>query len=85
MSLSGALNIGTAVESTVVDVYRALASELRWTRPPLHGPAKPGEQRRSGVDPSAARAALGWEARVQAAEGLERTARWFQVAAAGVA
>jgi UDP-glucose 4-epimerase len=38
-----------------------------------HAPAKPGEQRRSLLDPSRARRLLGWSPRVTLDEGLRRT------------
>jgi UDP-glucose 4-epimerase len=74
----GALNIGTGREATVVEVCGLLARELGFQRPPIHAAAKPGEQRRSSIDPSAARTALGWEPRVELAAGLAQTARWFR-------
>ena len=74
----GALNIGTGVESTVLDLLRHLAAELPSAPPPRHGPAKPGEQRRSVIEASAARAALGWAPTVALAEGLAQTMRWFR-------
>ena len=72
-SWTGACNIGTGTETTVVglaDALRALGDapfELS------HAPERPGEVVRSAVDPSLAREVLGWEARVGLAEGLERT------------
>jgi UDP-glucose 4-epimerase len=74
----GALNVGTGVETTVVQLFEAMAAELGWTQAPVFGPAKPGEQRRSCVDPSAAGAALGWSPTVGVARGLQQTARWFR-------
>jgi UDP-glucose 4-epimerase len=38
-------------------------------------PQRPGEVKRSALDPSAARRALGWGAEVALADGLERTMR----------
>src|SRR5215207_8998345 len=71
---TGACNIGTGTETTVVELAHALRAlgggapfELE------HAPERPGEVARSAVDPSLAREALGWEARVALPEGLERT------------
>jgi UDP-glucose 4-epimerase len=75
--VSGALNVGTGVETNVVEIARELARALGLSQPPKHGPAAPGEQRRSVVDPAAIGAALGWRPSVQLAGGLSRTARWF--------
>jgi UDP-glucose 4-epimerase len=70
----GACNIGTGVETTVVDLAAALR-DLDGSHPfeLEHAPERPGEIHRSAVDPSLARDALGWEARVQLADGLRRT------------
>ena len=38
-------------------------------------PERPGEVKRSVLDPRAAREALGWRAEVSLSEGLERTMR----------
>jgi UDP-glucose 4-epimerase len=77
-AFDGALNVGTGVESTVVDVHRAIAAELGFTPPAKFGPGKAGEQRRSCVDPSAAAGAIGWRPRIALTEGLAQTARWFR-------
>jgi UDP-glucose 4-epimerase len=70
----GACNIGTGAETTVIELAAALR-ELEPGRPfeLEHAPERPGEVLRSAVDPSLAREALGWEARVDLAEGLRRT------------
>jgi UDP-glucose 4-epimerase len=73
----GALNVGTARETTVVDLSAALARHAGYGRQIQHGPAKAGEQRRSVVDPAAAAAALGWRPEVGLDRGLEETAAWF--------
>jgi UDP-glucose 4-epimerase len=43
-----------------------------------HGPAKPGEQRRSVVDAGRAAAVYGWRPEVPLAEGLRRTVEFFR-------
>ncbi len=77
---TGALNIGTGTETTVVDLARQLARHAGVEPRFSHGAAKPGEQRRSSVDPTAARRALGWSPEVALGEGLARTARFFREA-----
>ena len=44
----------------------------------MHGPAKPGEQRRSALDNTRAQDLLGWKPRVGLVEGLARTAAAFR-------
>ena len=71
-------NVGTGVETTVVDLYRHLAAALGIDRPAGHGPAKPGEQRRSAIDAAKLRRELGLPEPLPLAEGLRRTADWFR-------
>ena len=75
---TGALNIGTGVETTVVDLAQSLARHAGVAPRFANGPAKPGEQRRSCVDPAAARLSLAWEPRVALDAGLAETARSFR-------
>jgi len=74
----GALNVGTGVETDVNLLYRILADAAGVAAEPRHGPAKPGEQLRSCVDPSAAGRALGWRPQVGIEDGLRRTLEWFR-------
>jgi len=74
----GALNVGTGVETGVVELYGHLARAAGVSRPPEHAPARLGEQRRSCVDPAAAGKALGWKPQVALADGLARTLEWFR-------
>jgi UDP-glucose 4-epimerase len=71
------LNIGTGVETSVtalVTHLQALAGRpLRFH----HGPAKPGEQRRSALDATRARQVLGWQPTVDMRTGLAQTLAWF--------
>ncbi len=74
----GALNVGTGVETDVNRLYQLLAQAAGVEAPPQHGPAKPGEQRRSCLDPSAAASLLGWRPSLGLEEGLARTLAWFR-------
>lgn len=69
-------NVGTGVETSVVELYRHLTSALGSSIEPAFGPGKPGEQRRSSIDPTLGRRELGLVEPVPLGEGLERTARW---------
>jgi UDP-glucose 4-epimerase len=64
---SGAFNVGTGVETSVLDLARALGLEAHTA------PARPGEVERSCLDPSLIAERLGWRARVALREGLDRT------------
>ena len=74
----GPLNVGTGVETDVVELYGHLARAAGVARPPVHEAARLGEQRRSCIDPSAAATAIGWRPTVPLAEGLARTFEWFK-------
>jgi UDP-glucose 4-epimerase len=74
----GALNVGTGRETNVVEIAQGLARHAGFTRPVTHGPGKPGEQRRSALDASAAREALGWSPRMDLDEGLALTVQSFR-------
>jgi UDP-glucose 4-epimerase len=67
--VTGAYNIGTGQETTVLELVERLELE------PTFEPERPGEILRSCLDASAAREALGWEARTALDDGLQRTLR----------
>jgi UDP-glucose 4-epimerase len=77
-AVTGALNIGTGVETTVADLARDLAQHAGVAPRFVNGPPKPGEQRRSSVYPAAAKMALAWEPRTSLDRGLAETARSFR-------
>ncbi len=70
---TGSFNIGTGVETSVLDLVSALAEHADGAFEPEMAPARPGEVLRSVLDTARARGELGWEARVGLSEGLERT------------
>jgi UDP-glucose 4-epimerase len=78
---AGAFNIGTGRETDILTIYLKLHELLGSPLGPEHGPAKPGEQRRSVLDSTLARSGLGWQPRVSLAQGLAQTAAAFREAA----
>jgi UDP-glucose 4-epimerase len=72
------LNVGTGIETSVSDLvrlFREIAGmDVRWR----HGPPRPGEQRRSVLDASLAKRALGWQATTTLGAGLGFTFQWFR-------
>lgn len=72
---SGAYNIGTSIETSVAQLYEVLMDISDEYLPPGHGPAKPGEQLRSSVNPARAGRILGWRPEVKLTAGLEETLR----------
>ncbi len=65
----GPYNVGTGQETCLLDLVEQLGLEAGFE------PERPGEVKRSVLDPNAARAVLGWRAEVTLADGLERTMR----------
>ena len=76
--VAGAVNVATGVATSVNDLYRRLAGLAGAARPPEHRPPRPGEQRRSVLDPSRAKARLGWTPATPLDAGLAKTLAWFR-------
>jgi len=74
----GVFNVGTGVETSVLELYREIVAATGIDREPEHVDARLGELQRSVLDPSAAERALGWRAGTPLAEGLARTWNWVQ-------
>jgi UDP-glucose 4-epimerase len=74
---SGAYNIGTGVETSVNELYELMRGISGRELPANHGPAKPGEQLRSSIDPTRAGRILGWRPEVKLDAGLEETLSFF--------
>jgi UDP-glucose 4-epimerase len=72
-TVSGALNVGTGVQTSVVDIVEALAPHAPGDFVAEHHEARPGEVQHIALDASRAKAELGWEAQVGLDAGLERT------------
>ncbi|MEA3510429.1 MAG: GDP-mannose 4,6-dehydratase [Actinomycetota bacterium] len=72
------LNIGTSVETTVVDLYDKMARIVGSSVRPNHAAARAGEQRRSALEAKAAKEALGWEPWTSLDDGLAQTIDWFR-------
>lgn len=74
----GVYNVGTGVETDVVAIYKHLAAAAGVGADPQHGPAKPGEQRRSVISYVKIEKELGWAPKFSLAEGLGKTVEWFR-------
>jgi UDP-glucose 4-epimerase len=80
---SGPVNVGTGVETDVNTLAGLVRSAAASTSRVEHGPAKPGEQRRSVIDAGRAATVYGWRPEVTLAEGLGRTVEFFRARVAG--
>ncbi len=73
----GAINIGTGMETDVNALYLQLAKASGTERSAVHAAAKPGEQRRSCIDPQLAQNILGWKPEIRISDGIAKTFRYF--------
>jgi UDP-glucose 4-epimerase len=74
----GGVNLGTGIETDVNTIFRLLVRLCDSSAPERHGPAKPGEQRRSVIDNALAGRVLGWEPQVSLEGGLRQTVDFFR-------
>lgn len=74
----GPINIGTSMETDVNQLFQHLRTLTRSSLPEMHGPAKPGEQRRSVLAWNRAREVLGWRPEIGLEEGLRHTVEFFR-------
>jgi UDP-glucose 4-epimerase len=72
-----AFNIGTGVETSVVQLAELLQRGAGRSVPLQHAPARPGEQLRSSVSIEKAGRELGWKPALGLEEGLRRTYEFF--------
>jgi UDP-glucose 4-epimerase len=72
------INVGTGVETSVEELYRAMAEVCGVDEEPAYEPERPGEVRRSSLDISKAKRVLGWEPVTSLSEGLRLTIGSFQ-------
>jgi UDP-glucose 4-epimerase len=76
----GPYNIGTGIETKVVDLFHQLQNAYGSSLPEVFGPARPGEQRRSALDNTKAQVELDWRPQVHLTEGLQKTVAWYRQA-----
>lgn len=74
----GAVNIGTGVETDVVELHARLRRLIGREVLPEHAPAKDGEVRRSVLACERARRVLGWAPSISLDEGLAATVDFFR-------
>ncbi|MET8978890.1 NAD-dependent epimerase/dehydratase family protein [Streptomyces sp. NPDC004539] len=67
---TGLINVGTGVETSVLDIHAALAKSLDRDAAPVHEPALPGEVRRICLAVGRAERELGWRPRMSLEDGI---------------
>ena len=76
--VTGPVNIGTGVETSVNATCDALRAAAGASADAVHAPARPGEQRRSCLSPRLAERVLGWRPTVPLGDGLIQTLDHFR-------
>ncbi len=71
-------NVGTGVETSVLELAQVLQRVAGATTAVQHAPARPGEQRRSCISPAKAAAVLGWTPTQSLEDGLRATYEFFR-------
>lgn len=71
-------NVGTGIETDVNEIFQLINVASGANVPENHGPAKPGEQRRSVLSFEKARKHLGWEPQTNLKQGIEQTVTFFR-------
>ena len=74
---AGTFNVGTARETSVLELLDVLQREAGVEAQPELRPLRPGELDRSALDSTAIREALGWRPEIAVEQGLPQTFRAF--------
>jgi UDP-glucose 4-epimerase len=77
-TVTGALNVGTGVETAIGDLVRRLCVLDGYHDEPVREPLPPGEVTRSALDNRQAADLLGWSPKVSLDDGLARTLDSFR-------
>jgi len=74
----GPMNFGTGIETDVNQLFGHIRTACGSDAPERHGPAKPGEQKRSVISPKLAAEVIGWRPEVPLADGVASTVAFFR-------
>jgi UDP-glucose 4-epimerase len=75
---NGIFNIGTSIETDINTIFKMLVKITGAKVKTIHGPAKPGEQKKSVITHKKAKRILGWKPEVFLEEGLRDTVEFFK-------
>src|SRR3954454_2526543 len=73
----GVFNVGTGIETSVLELYGRIQEAAGIERAPGHAEARAGELQRSVLDPSLAERELGWKPQCSLDDGLAATWAWI--------
>jgi UDP-glucose 4-epimerase len=74
----GVFNVASGTPTTVLALHELCRRVTGSEREPELGPPRPGDVRRSALDPSLAAQKLGWRARLDLESGLRATWTWME-------
>lgn len=72
------LNVGTGRETSVNELYRAVAQTAQVVQPPKYQPPRVGELERSALDPARAAIHLGWKPWTSLDDGVAEVVRSYR-------
>jgi UDP-glucose 4-epimerase len=72
------INVGTGLETSVSGIYRLLSQITAFKGDPNIGPERPGDLRRSVLDPALAQEVLGWRPWTHLEDGLAETVAFLR-------
>lgn len=75
-----AFNIGTGIETDVNELAEKLRNLIGYKGEIRYGSPRPGEQKRSVINPAKAKDMLGWSPKVSIDEGIKKTIEWHKTA-----
>jgi UDP-glucose 4-epimerase len=75
---SGSFNVGTGIETSVLDIFDAVRDAAGSKLERKYAPAKVGEQSRSVLDHHKIKSLMGWEPRTDFKTGIQKTVEWFK-------
>lgn len=73
-----AYNAGTEKGSSVNLLYRLLTEMTNFQGKPVYAPERKGEIRKISLDTEKAKKELGWQAKLELRDGLNKTVEWFK-------
>ena len=74
----GFFNVGTGIETDINTLFESIKKAAGSKQQRIHEPALPGEQRRSVIDNTAIKKAMGWEPKINLETGLKHTVDYFK-------
>ena len=75
---TGIYNVGTGVETNVVQLFNEINNYFEHKFKEEHGEAKTGEQKTSCLNYAKIKKDFGWEPKVSFSEGIKLTYQWFR-------